>query len=149
IAKALVKMLEGEGKSMGTRDIPVACLTSLGLTPLAIKDDASAAVELGSTTPKPAQVTNRQEQIPWLLNYFESAQPFLNRAHAPVAIARLLKDAPAGYWLRAQVSNRFVKRIAKGSTDQNEIKQSCILALGQLGDCDDDAADKSIRSALM
>jgi HEAT repeat protein len=149
IVNALVKMLDGEAKSMGARDIPVACLSSLGLTALAIKDDASAAVELGSSTPKPAQVTNRQEQILWLLNYFESDQPFMNRAHAPVAIARLLKDAAPDYWLRAQVGNRFVKSIAKVSTDQNEIKQSCILALGQIGDCDDDAVDKSIRAALM
>jgi HEAT repeat protein len=151
IVNSLVKMLDGEAKTMGTRDIPVACLTSLGLTPLVIKDDAAAAVELGSTTAKPAQVTSRQEQILWLLNYFESDQAFLNRAHAPVAIARLLsqKDTPPDYWLRAQVGNRFVKHIAKVSTDQNEIKQSCILALGQIGDCDDDAADKGIRSALM
>jgi HEAT repeat protein len=150
IVTALVKMLDGEAKTMGTRDIPVACLTSLGLTPLQLLADGSAAVELGESAPKPAQVTNRQEQVLWLLHYFESKDlPFLNRAHAPVAIARLLADAPADYWLRGQVGSRFVKHIAKVSGDENEIKQSCILALGKLGDCDDDAVDKEIRSALM
>lgn len=150
IVNALVKMLEGEARTMGTRDIPVACLTSLGMTALAVKSDASAAVELSDVTAKPAQVTNRQEQVLWLLNYFESKDlPFLNRAHAPISIARLLKDSPHDYWLRAQVGTRLVKHIAKVSSDENEIKQSCILALGMLGDCDDDAVDKSIRSALM
>jgi len=149
IVSTLIRMLEGEAKTMGTRDIPVACLTSIGLTPLQLAAGAEA-IDISKKTPRPEQVTNRQEQLLWLLNYYESPdQEFLNQAHVPIAIARLLVDGGNDYWLRQQVAERFVQAIGKSSTVANEIKQSCILALGQIGDCDGDKVDAKIREALM
>ena len=41
VVDALIAMLEGEAKQMGQRDIPVACLTALGLTALPIDPTAA------------------------------------------------------------------------------------------------------------
>jgi HEAT repeat protein len=148
IVSGLIRMLEGEAKSFGQRDIPVACLTALGLTALAMPASVES-VDMGKGTPKPEQVTNRQEQILWLLNYFENEQEeFLNRAHVPMAVARLM-DGVEDAWLRETVGERFVEMVGKHTKAQNEIVQSCILALGQIGDCDNDKVDADIREALM
>jgi hypothetical protein len=42
-----------------------------------------------------------------------------------------------------------MRSLAEGSKATNAIQQSAILALGVIGDCDDDALDTSIRTALM
>jgi HEAT repeat protein len=148
IVESLIKMLEGEGKTM-QREVPVACLTSLGLVPLAI-DATSAPLDISKATPRPEKVTNRQEQILWLLHYYVDEQnEFLNRAHVPTAIARLLVDAESGNWLRTRVGERFLADIGKQSKAQHEIQQSCIIALGMIGDCDADSIDTAIREGLM
>jgi HEAT repeat protein len=151
IVDTLVKMLDGESRTMSTRDVAVACLTSLGLTPLPI--DAAQM-----TTPidvkrfgKVAEVKTRQDQILWLMNYFEDVQGLnrLVRAHVPRAVALLLSDCPADYWLRNAVAQRFLNDISKSSTEKREVQQSCIIALGQIGDCDDQPVDIQIREGLM
>jgi HEAT repeat protein len=149
IVNSLIKMLDGEGKTLNQRDIPVACLTSLGLTPLPL--DASAApVDISKKFVAPPTLTNRQEQLLWLLSFFQDEQnPFLNRAHAPIAMARLLTGVDPGYWLRTEIAAKLTETISKHGKAQNEIKQSCIVALGQIGDCDADKVDVAIRQGLM
>ncbi|HVS17443.1 MAG TPA: HEAT repeat domain-containing protein, partial [Planctomycetota bacterium] len=149
IVDALVKWMETQGKSISQRDIPVACLTAIGLTPLPI-DPAAPAVDLSKKFERPTEITNRQAQVLWLLSFFQDEQnPFLNRAHAPVAMARLLAGSDNSYWLRAEVGKLLAGVLSKHDKSQNEIKQSCILALGQIGDCDGDKVDADIRQALM
>lgn len=149
VVDALVQWMDSEGKTISQRDIPVACLTSLGLTALPI-DSAATQVDISKKIDKPAKVANRQDQVLWLLHFFSDEQnAFLNRAHAPIAMARLLADAGNGYWLRNEVGNKLASVLSEHDKSQNEIKQSCILALGQLGDCDADAVDATIRKALM
>lgn len=149
VVDALVRWMDSEGKTISQRDIPVACLTSIGLTALPV-DPAATAVDISKKVEKPATVANRQDQILWLLNFFNDEQnPFLNRAHAPIAMARLLAKSGNGYWLRAEVGKKLAGVLSEHDKSQNEIKQSCILALGQIGDCDADAVDADIRKALM
>ena len=149
IVDALVQWMETEGKTISQRDIPVACLTAIGLTPLPI-DSSAAAVDITKKFERPTKVATRQDQVLWLVSFFEDEEnPFLNRAHAPIAMARLLKESDNGYWLRGEVGKKFAAVLSKNDKSQNEIKQSCILALGQIGDCDADPVDVEIRKALM
>ncbi|MCC6406387.1 MAG: HEAT repeat domain-containing protein [Planctomycetes bacterium] len=144
---ALVGMLD-KSKRMGTRDIPVACLTSIGLVPLEFdaNDDALSA---GRQT----QIKTRNDQLRFLLEYYKDEnQEYLNRAHAPTAMARLLTAEPAvpgTSKLRGEVVKLLTSEVAKGTKAKDEEKQSCMLALGQIGDCDNDAWDIEIRKAVL
>ena len=147
IVDILVRMLDGEGRRM-QRDVPVACVTSLGLTPLPL-DPAMEPVEL-KKAPKIEKVATRQDQLIWLVGFYNDEQiNFMVRAHAPIAMARLLSDLPGDHWLRAAVAARLIEDTTRHSKVQQEIRQSVVIALGQIADCDDDATDKAIRSALM
>jgi hypothetical protein len=156
IADALIALLDGEGKSLGTRDVQVASLIALGLTPLPL-DPTAEPLELrepkkkASDWPKPEQVTNRQEQIAFAMNYFEDERGnnHLIRAHVPLAVARLLQDVPDDHWIRDAVATRLLFDIGKFSKESDEVKQSCVQALGVIGDCDEDQIDADIRTGLM
>jgi HEAT repeat protein len=149
VVESLVQWLDSEGKTISQRDIPVACLTSLGLTALPI-DPAATPIDLSKKFERPTKVATRQDQVLWLLSFFNDEQnPFLNRAHAPIAMARLLADSGNSYWLRSAIGNTLADVLSEHDKSQNEIKQSCILALGQIGDCDADEVDAKIRKSLM
>ncbi len=155
IVDALIVLLDGEGKTMGSRDVQVACLIAMGLAPL--PDDPTAEpFELrdekkSSGWPKPEQVTNRQEQIAYAMSYFEDemGNNHLIRAHVPMAVARLLQDIPGEHWIRAKVANRFLYDVGQFTKQSDEVKQSCVQALGVIGDCDEDEIDVNIRAGLM
>jgi len=144
INAACIKLLDGVGKTMGTRDVQVACLTSIGLTPLMVEagNDSEA-------TPAQGGPSTLKDQLQWLLGfYLDETNNFLIRAHAPTAMGRLLQgvDDPS---LETEVASQLEADLAKKSGKQNEIRQSCALALGQIGDCDGDELDVEIRAALM
>jgi hypothetical protein len=127
----------------------------MGLTPLPF-DPAAAAIEIGDAQagtgwPKPAQVATLQDQIVFLMNYFEDTRTnnFLISAHVPMAVARLLNDVPGDSPVRALAATRFLQDTKKLSDAATEIKQSCVQALGVIGDCDEDPVDVEIRSALI
>jgi HEAT repeat protein len=153
INNACTKLLAGEGRSMGTRDVQVGCLTAMGLTPLAIdaagapEDDAAPegdAAGTGST-----QVQSRAEQLSWLLAYYlDDTNNYMIRAHAPTSMGRLLEGV-GDQVLRESVARQMLEDINKHSKKQDEIQQSCCLALGMIGDCDEDKLDAEIREALM
>jgi HEAT repeat protein len=149
IVESLVKMVDGEARKMGTRDVAVACLTAFGLTPLSISTEATPIDPKNLV--KPEKVNTRQDQIQWLLTAFDDLQGlnFLVRAHAPTAMGRLLADAPNDSPLRKVVADRLLSDIVKLSKAQKEIQQSCIQALGMIGDCDADKLDADIREGLM
>lgn len=151
INATLRRILEGEGKTMAQRDIQVACLTSLGLSPLEI-DSREGAADLTRSTFSPASLASRQDQLHYLLAYFaDNSNNALIRAHAPTAMARLLStnDVPADFAFRTAVAARLMASLSKNSTDQVAMQQSCALALGVIGDCDEDPTDRAIRASLM
>lgn len=151
VVDSLVKMLDGESRSMATRDIAVACLTSLGLTPLPIDAAQIEAAQDIKRFQKPAEIKTRQDEIIWLMSYYEDVQGLNHfvRAHVPRSVALLLADCPSPYWLRNAVAERFLTDITKLSRERDEVKQSCLIALGQIGDCDDEPIDVKIREALV
>jgi len=151
INTALRKVLDGEGKSMATRDIQVACLTSIGLSPIAQNETDTAVAELGKIT-APEALASRQDQLRYLLSYYADEQNnYLIRAHAPTAMARLLSagDLPTGFAFRDVTANALMQTLHKDSKAQDALQQSAALALGVIGDSDEDPTDKAIRASLM
>jgi HEAT repeat protein len=147
IARTLVRRLEDPGTLSGTRDLAVACFTALGLVPLPVDPTAPA---LGELT-EPEVVLTRQQQIAWLMaQYEDETWNHLVRAHVPTAVARLLESPKAELAsVRTVVARRLLADMSRHSKVSREIKQSVTLALGEIGDCDDDALDVEIRAALM
>ncbi len=129
-----------------SRDIGVACMVGLGLVPLATMEHV--ANEDGSPV---APETSRRAQIAFIQRFFEETDhDFMARAHAPAAMARLLRDS--GYDDLIQVvAEDLVERLddrSKKKEKRREVEMSCVLALGMLGDCDEKGIDKDIREAL-
>lgn len=155
IVDTLVKLFDGEASKMATRDLAVACLTAIGITPLPIDEAAMASpVDTKKGFPRPTEIKNRFDQLMWVMSQFDNEQgiDFLVRAHVPITAARLLADLPAGPSadnLRGLVARRLMQDVTKLSKAKQEIQQSCVIALGQIGDCDDQELDKEIRAALM
>jgi len=150
INACLRRMFEGEARAMTLRDVPVACLIAIGLTPLPVAVRASEPDappqerELGA-------LVSRQDQLRFLLACFrDRACNALTRAQAPTAMARLLNrdDVPESLGLRALVAQELMQCLAKDSKQDSVIQQSCVLALGMIGDCDEDPLDVSIRATL-
>lgn len=147
VATILMGMLNKPDTS--TRDVKVACLVALGLTPIAIEttesDDKSATA-------------SRQNEIQWVLDFMKSENNhYLVRAHAPTAMARLLngdsikpKDAKQiPPELREKVARALLDALDDHSKEKDEVQQSCVLALGQIADTDQDKLDTEIRDRLM
>ncbi len=153
IANALATVADGSAKKVGNYDVSVACLVAMGLVPMQIDEAAMGTpVDAKKGFLKPTALKNRLDQVAWLMSYYQDDQnTFLVRAHAPRAVANLLGGMPTGKeqaWVRETIATRFMGDMDKLSKAENEIKQSCILALGQIGDCDDDALDIELRKQL-
>ncbi len=151
IASHLIEILESPHFS--TRDVKVAAMTSLGLTGV----DVSDAQAEGDGNER--HVVSRQAQIAYLSEYFSRDNQRANgktrhwfvRAHAPVALARLLTDVKDEA-LRTQVVELLLEHCGQHSKEENEIQQSCAIALGMLGDADkgkEHATDEKIRAELV
>ncbi len=127
------------------RDIPVACITSFGLVPLAY-DANDDAVKAGKVT----ECKTRNDQLRYLLDYYKDGEnDYMVRAHVPTAMARLLKDVPSASKLRATIVKAMLDDLQKDSKAKPEVKESCMLALGQVGDCDNDPLDVEIRKTIL
>lgn len=143
IVDALVELLNKPESS--TRDVKVAALISFGLTPV----DYSFDVAEG----KAGASSSRQAQIEYLRKFFASdSNHYMIRAHAPAAMARLLtkeKETPAeAAELKTAVVKALSESLGEFSKEKAEVFQSCSLALGQIADLDNDAADKDAREIL-
>jgi HEAT repeat protein len=151
IVDALLRYMEQPGIA-NQREVPVACLTSLGLTPLEV-DPSFTLPDLSKGFEKPAKVTNLQEQVLYLMSFYTASPTstnYLQQAHAPVAVSRLIPARePKLTPLYDAVVKRFVADISSNSGARNEAIQSCTVALGQMADCDDDPHDVAVRKALM
>jgi len=126
--RAIVQALhaELEQRAETGRDLPVACLIAIGLTPLeTLEAPAGSAPELARTA-----------QIDYLLAFLADAtRPSLVRAHVPIALARLLtSDLGDDLWAaqRARIVETLLPHAAERSKESAEIVQSALVALGML-----------------
>ncbi|TDJ79778.1 MAG: HEAT repeat domain-containing protein [Planctomycetota bacterium] len=153
IAEHLIDILESPHFS--TRDLKVGAMTALGLIPIDVSDGAAAIPEGEDPSSNARHVVSRQSQIAYILDYFDidnarankTTRHWFVRAHAPTAMARLLPGAPAE--LKASVAATLLSHSGKHSKAKREIIQSCTLALGVVGDCDNDKIDDTIRKELI
>jgi HEAT repeat protein len=138
IARILIDVLDQPTSS--TRDVQVSAVTALGLVPIDV--DPSETPE-GALDP----TSSRQSQIRFLRALYrdQEVHPMV-RAHVPTAMARLLVDAPAE--LRDSIAEDLLAALERKSKERDEVRMSCVLALGQMGDSDSDAMDVRIRAAL-
>ncbi len=155
IAEHLVDILNAP--SFSTRDVKVAAMTAFGLTP--VDSDPDAAVSEEELASNRQWVVSREAQLKFLIDYFDEANQRKNdstrhwfvRAHAPAAMARLLSDVLAessfeGH--RTACARLLLDGIGKHTKLQNELQQSCALALGQIGTASNDKLDVEIVEEL-
>ncbi len=147
IVGALRDALENDHTS--TRDLGVAAVTGLGLVP---KEPLGLAPAVGEP---PDPIQGGKAQIAYLLALFgDREREPLVRAHAPTALARLLADlgllAPgARAEVEAPVAEALLACVEGEAKERDEVVQSCVLALGGIGDLDLDPLDVRIRRALL
>lgn len=144
IIDALTELL---GKpETSTKDVKVAAVIAFGLTPIDYSSAEVMEVKEGASS-------SRQAQVEYLKKFFQTeSNNYMIRAHVPTAIARLLtkeKDAPTDVkGLRESATKLLVEALGEHSKEKEEVRQSCILALGLLGDLDNEPIDKEIRDTL-
>jgi HEAT repeat protein len=129
-----------------TPDVQVAALIAFGLTPV----DWSSAAVIGERS---TISSSRGAQLRFLLATLgEERRELLVRAHVPGALAHLLtreREVPAeAVALREAVLRDLCERIGEHTREREELRRSCILALGQLADLDQDADDARARAEL-
>jgi len=122
-------------------DIPVACVATVGLLPLPWKGDAPEAT-------RSAPHASREGQIVWLLQAATSPDVHGQvSGHAARALGRMAQDAPP-IW-REHVAAALLAMLDEHSNARLEVRQGAAVALGDLGDCDEDVLDRQIRKALV
>jgi HEAT repeat protein len=132
-------------------DVQVACVTALGLTPLAwsqsgndVRSPANAAAARRSTG---AASASRETQIECLLAQLaDTGGDRYVRAHVPTALARLADGAGDG--VHDEIARALLERIPQSAHEKDEVVQGCVLALGTLGDADRDDVDTRMRAVL-
>jgi HEAT repeat protein len=131
-----------------TRDIHVASIIAMGLVPLEAMGGMAEGEKM--TEEASAQIDTRMKQIDYLYNFYQGDGHYFVRAHAPAAMVRLLAGTTGEDFdkQKEKIAEEFIRAI-KADKDKKEVVQSCVLALGQLGDTDPKGVDKNIRKALI
>ncbi len=144
VAQLLWEVLQND--QARSRDVKVAALIALGL--VKIDDKVLDPPAEGEKHPVSA---SRATLIDAVLTYLQNDEhEFLVRAHAPVTVARLAEGTESYEEHKAKVAKELLWRFdKKKSKEQNEVLQSCAIALGLLADSDQDELDKEIRKALL
>lgn len=134
---------------LSTPDVGVAVVSSMGLVPLA---PVPAPLEADSA------VTTIPQQIEALLAYFDNPRhDRFVRAHVPTAVGRLFTAFEAsasdedGAQLKAQLAPALLLPLdpKRGRYLESEVRMASALALGLIGDADDEDLDGEIRDALI
>ncbi len=139
IARTLIEILSRPDTS--TRDIKVAAVISLGLVPIDVDKSESPDAKSDNSA-------SRQTQLKYLKRFFQDTnQHYIVRSHVPTAMARLMSGAPAD--IREDIAKLLVEQLGKFAKEKHqEVHQSCVLALGQMGDSGSDKVNESIRESL-
>jgi HEAT repeat protein len=139
IARILIDILRPGFTS--SRDLQIAAVIALGLTPIDVDPSEKPEVALD-------KAASRQAQLEFLQRFYQDQKNhYMVRAHVPAAMARLLAGAPADR--KDGVAQLILEAVAdRYSREKDEVRQSCVLALGMIGDSDMDKVDADIRAAL-
>ncbi len=141
IAMALIANLEDN--AFAPYDTQLAALVALGLVPM----DACQEPEGETSTKEPADHFCRGRQLSLLLDYMVDQRRHTRlRAHAAVPLARLTASARERH--RTNVTEWLLHLVQPRSKEAPEVKQGAVIALGLLGDSDDDMLDVELRKSL-
>lgn len=144
----LVTLLEDEDAA--SNDLRVAAMVAMSLVPLDVVEDA--VVCYCGTCEVADPHASLQAQVTYLLRYFTADRDFdpVVRAHTATTLGRLIEARPKGMTLRLKevVAEFLIEALQKNRRQPVEVKQSVVLALGLVGDADEDSIDQWIRWAL-
>lgn len=142
IGRALLEVLLTDKRA--TYELHNASILALGLVPLPACDgtDASAGPPVGD----PEAHLCIGVQLDLLNNYFGDGEQYASlRAHAAPALARLADGRQPEY--KQLVADSMFAVLDDKAADP-VMQEGAAIALGILGDCDNDKLDKEIRKAL-
>lgn len=140
-----------------TQDLAAAIVISMGLVPLEPSGNLEElTAEVDPNAPGP--IDTLEKQIALLSTIFDDLRlDRYMRAHVPTAIARMLQSLEDRSDL-VEHRRAIKKHVAdvllvpldprKGGKYEEEVQQSCALALGLIGDADEDDLDEEIRKVL-
>ena len=141
IARALFAALQGKDVA---EEIRVASVIALGLVPVADKLGPEGC-DCGGLGHDPESC--RLSQIAWLCEVLgDDKQPVSVRVHVPTAIARLSSDMPEE--VRVIVAEALLPVLEKGAKEYGPVRQSCVLALGEIARPGESEIDRRIRATL-
>lgn len=124
---------------LATPDVPVACISAIGIVPLPTR-----------VGPAGVAATGRMRQIEALLAFAQRPRlDFRVRAHVVTAVSRLMQGAPAAWGLQRRICGAWIRDLAPDSEVHRAVQQSTVLALGRVGRPGDDPIDRAIRAALL
>lgn len=143
IGRALLEVLILDERA--TFELHNACVLALGLVPLPACD----GTEVGTTPPlgDPASHICVGVQLGILNTYYKDDEHYpALRAHAAPALARLADGRLPEY--KEDVCDSMFEMLDTKSKADAELQEGAVIALGILGDSDNDALDKKIRQTL-
>ena len=129
-----------------TSELSAACIIGLGRIPLASTgQDLDEIERLGI----PAS-GSREALVVYLLGKLrDDGLHRMARAHVPTSLALLVSDPGFdGTPLKKRVADAVLERFAS-PREKREVRQSCAIGLGWIGDSDEDLLDAKIRKALI
>ncbi len=144
--EALVGWMQREAARASQAEIPVACITALGLLPL----PSDPLVPIPPSATRPSRVASIEEQLQWLAWTLErrDLSPLV-RAHVPVAMARLLRvESSASAAARALAVERIAARLARELDESGDVRLGCVIALGLVGNGSNRGVDVLVRERL-
>lgn len=148
VVRDLVACLEDDNTD--SNQVRVAAMISMGLVPMNVVPDV--VVCYCGTCEVEGPETSLQAQTTYLLRYFTLNKKYDQtvRAHTATTLGRLIEAAPAGMTLRLKevVAEFLIESLAKYAKQPPVVRQSVVLALGLVGDADNDEVDQWIRWAL-
>ena len=134
----LVQILDGEAQA--SPELFVACVSAMGLTPLA---DSRRKEREEADSP----TASRQGQIAWLVELLrdEKRHAYV-RAHVPCALGRLIRGADDPE--KEEVALALLDQLRSRRKTKRLVRYGIVEALGQLGDADEDETDERILETL-
>ncbi len=136
-----VALTEPLGNELAPYDLQLACVVAVGLTPMPRHTEVPKADDGGAHWCLEGQVAQLIEfardpmRHGWL------------RAQARIPLAKLAADCSAE--MRSRAVALLVEPLEANHKSPPELQQASAIALGLIGDCDQDALDVEIRSCLL
>jgi hypothetical protein len=159
--KAQEKIDEEAGKltvgSATRSDLQVAAMVSIGLIPLSFESDVEVCICGTCEVANPD--TSYQAQVTYLMRYFTANEEFDTnvRAHTASTLGRLVLAGSEMAGTKFHDSINEIKlgtaeilsdSLAKSANQPQAVKNSAIMAMGLMGDADNEDVDRWIRSEL-